>query len=335
MSTELVVIEETRVPAVFAPGGLDPILGKIASEVQAIKPDVTTAKGRSEIASLAHKVARSKTYLDGLGKSLVESEKKRLALVDTERKRMRDYLDELKETVRRPLTEWEQAEQARINGIKDRIQQMLETPAQVNTVAEIENALASIKAVQIDDSFAEFANEAAKVKDTTVTALEQKLTAEKQRIAQQEELERLRREAEENARRRREEEIARQAADAERQRVEREKADELAKVQQAAEAERQRVERENAAALEQARRQAAEAEAKLANERLAAERAAAEQRQLEAERQAREADKQHRLTINRAAHACLMDKAGLDSEQAKAVITAIVKGEIKNVNITY
>ncbi|EES5368095.1 cell envelope biogenesis protein TolA, partial [Escherichia coli] len=34
-------------------------------------PDITTAKGRKEIAYLAYKVAQTKTYLDGLGKDLV------------------------------------------------------------------------------------------------------------------------------------------------------------------------------------------------------------------------------------------------------------------------
>ncbi len=40
-------------------------------------PDIDTRKGRKAIASLAAKVARSKTYLDGLGKDLVAGWKRR------------------------------------------------------------------------------------------------------------------------------------------------------------------------------------------------------------------------------------------------------------------
>jgi len=98
---------------IFRPGGIESILEQIAARARAEVPDATTHKGRSAIASLAHKVARSKTALDDAGKSLVAGWKQQSALVDAERKRARDFLDSLKDEVRRPLTEWEQ-EQERI-----------------------------------------------------------------------------------------------------------------------------------------------------------------------------------------------------------------------------
>ncbi|OCS62006.1 hypothetical protein BBZ50_02590 [Escherichia coli] len=48
-------------------------------------PDITTAKGRKEIASLAYKVAQTKTYLDGLGKDLVAELKEIPKLIDANR----------------------------------------------------------------------------------------------------------------------------------------------------------------------------------------------------------------------------------------------------------
>lgn len=76
-------------------------------------PDITTAKGRKEIASLAYKVAQTKTYLDGLGKDLVAELKEIPKLIDANRKTVRDRLDELKAKARQPLTDYEE-EQARI-----------------------------------------------------------------------------------------------------------------------------------------------------------------------------------------------------------------------------
>ena len=51
--------------------GLDPWIAKIRKEVESFVPDVTTKKGRDAIASIAYKVAKSKTALDNLGKELV------------------------------------------------------------------------------------------------------------------------------------------------------------------------------------------------------------------------------------------------------------------------
>jgi len=98
---------------IFRPGGIESILAQIAERARSEIPDASTHKGRAAIASLAHRVARSKTALDDAGKSLVAGWKQQAALVDAERKRARDFLDALKEEIRRPLTDWEQ-EQERI-----------------------------------------------------------------------------------------------------------------------------------------------------------------------------------------------------------------------------
>ena len=66
--TDLIPIENPQPAALFVPGGLDSILARIEADARALVPDVGTVKGRKEIASTAAKVARSKTYLDDLGK---------------------------------------------------------------------------------------------------------------------------------------------------------------------------------------------------------------------------------------------------------------------------
>lgn len=70
--TDLVVIEKQNAMAVFTTKEqLDPIIEAIEKEARSLVPDVSTRKGRDAIASMAHKVARSKTYIDNAGKDLV------------------------------------------------------------------------------------------------------------------------------------------------------------------------------------------------------------------------------------------------------------------------
>lgn len=112
--TDLVVIEKANAMTVFQSADqIEEILQKVEREVMSFVPDITTAKGRKEIASLAYKVAQTKTYLDGLGKDLVAELKEIPKLIDANRKTVRDRLDELKAKARQPLTDYEE-EQARI-----------------------------------------------------------------------------------------------------------------------------------------------------------------------------------------------------------------------------
>lgn len=111
---DLVVIEKKNAMAVFTNNDqLDPLIEAIEKEARSLVPDVTTKKGRDAIASMAHKVARSITYIDNAGKDLVAELKALPKQIDESRRVVRERLDALKDEVRRPLTEWE-AEQDRI-----------------------------------------------------------------------------------------------------------------------------------------------------------------------------------------------------------------------------
>jgi len=119
---ELIVKENLDVALLFTePDGLKKKLKEIETEVLSVVPDVSTSKGRKEIASLAFKVAKSKVVLDGLGKDLVSDWKTKASKVDESRKFAREFLDSLKDRVRQPLTDWELAEEARINAEREAI----------------------------------------------------------------------------------------------------------------------------------------------------------------------------------------------------------------------
>ncbi|PRD42078.1 hypothetical protein C5748_18150 [Phyllobacterium phragmitis] len=89
-------------------------------------PDVSSETGRKAIASLAHKVARTKTALIGQGKKLTEDWRVKTKQVNAACNTIEDRLDELKASVRKPLTEWEDKEGERIDGHKAALQALID-----------------------------------------------------------------------------------------------------------------------------------------------------------------------------------------------------------------
>ncbi|PTW84010.1 hypothetical protein DBL07_25910 [Achromobacter mucicolens] len=353
---------ETALEVYSKPGGLDPWLDKIRAEVTGHVPDLKTKKGREAIASLAFKVRKVKTALDGIGKEQVDRLKEIPKKIDAERKRMRETLDALADEVRAPLDQWEQAEEAR----KQRHQQGVEwfrLRADENRdldADELRATIADVQARAVDESWEEFEPEAHRVKARALESLQQALAAREKYDAEQAELARLRAEAAAREQKDREERIAREAAEkaqreaneraqAEREAAARREADALAAAETArlnaqlaeerraaaekqaeidrlAAAERERVAAEQA---EQRRIKAAEDAAAAERKRIADEQAAEA-----AEARRREDDKAHKASINRAALDAFV-AGGMPDQCARQAVTLIAKGLIPNIRITY
>ncbi|MBR9900441.1 MAG: hypothetical protein GYB19_10325 [Rhodospirillales bacterium] len=338
-STELVSRESLVPELIFKQGGTDPILEEIAAKARAVLPnaDVTTGKGRKEIASVAYKVAQSKTLLDGLGKDLVADWKNRAAAVDVERRRLREFLDNLKDEVRKPLTAWEQAEEARVKAINDRIAEIEgmavspDTQITGNDAVWLEERLEKVMDLKIDDSFGEFKANAALAKDEAIGSVSAALGDAKEcaRIDAEQRAEAERIAAEQRA-------VAEKEA-AEREAREKVEAEERAKREvEQREAERreweaQAKQREEAAAKDAAE----EAEARIRSEAEDKARQEAEAKaKAEAEEASRVANQEHRRTVNNAALKAIA-ALGVDDEKAKAIVLAIVSGEIPHVTLSY
>lgn len=352
MTTEnqLVVVQKENALQLFTTEkGLDPILAGVRQLIDGFTPDVTTKKGRDAIASIAHSVAKSKTYLDGIGKELVDKLKEQPKLVDAERKRIRDTLDAWKDEVRKPLTDWENAEAERVERHKSKISWFAETQQADADSETLSKLLFEVESQQLGDHCEEFLSQYVSAKDSAVSALKAKIQSAIDYESQQAELEELRRQQAEREQKEREERIAREAADnarrqaeqeAQRQREIAEKAERDRQLEnerqqmqlklQAEAAERQRLEAEQRAEWE---RQQSEARAKQAaeNERLRIEQQQAAER-AEAERQA--ANKAHRASVNREILAALVG-SGFSEEQAKMVITLAAKGQCGRLVINY
>lgn len=331
MANELVVIEKSKVLDVFkSSNSVEDIISKVEQEVNSFIPDVSTAKGRKEIISLAYKVAQSKTYLDGLGKDLVAELKEIPRLIDANRRTVRERFDILRDKVRQPLTEWE-AEQERI-----RMEAWHEEALEMNAEIDKENARHLALRKESDHEMALLMNE----KHDRDLA-EAKAEEERQRIAREEE---MKRQAAEQARleaeRKAQQEIevaakrereAKEAAE----RAEREKQEAIQRAEQAAKEAKEKAERDAKEAQERAEREkqlAIEAERRKAQEAEQARLAEEERkRQEEAKRQA---DKEHQKTVNNKAMQDLID-AGIPEECAKNCIIAIAKNLVSNVKIHY
>lgn len=347
MSNELVTIEKSNVLAVFTTEkGLDPLLAKVRNEIDSFVPDVTTKKGRDEIASIAYKVAQTKSYLDKTGKELVDQLKQQPKMVDSERKRMRDTLDAWRDEVRAPLTALEDAEKEVLT--------MLQLSCDVESLTSAQIKERIYKVEQTDISFA-----VVKPKDLekqlkhTLDLLAVKFAEVESAEVKQAEIERLQKEAAEREQKEREERIAREAAERARieaetkarleaERIENEK---LKAVEAAERAERERVESE-----QRAERLRIEAEQRAEREKLEAierERRDAERREqmrIQAEQQARlqqeeaerkrKADYEHRRAVNNAILSALTQN-GVQEDVAKQVISLAAQCLTANLVINY
>ena len=96
------VAPETTLAAYSADGGLDPILKEATDLVHDFKHDMSTATSRARTASLAHRVSKFKVKLDDLGKGLTAEWAMKKKAVDSNRKSMRDSMDDLRDEARQP-----------------------------------------------------------------------------------------------------------------------------------------------------------------------------------------------------------------------------------------
>ena len=315
-NTDLVVIENVNAVQVFQDSGLDPLLEQITKAARSLVPDVSTVKGRKEIASTAFRIAKSKTHLDDCGKNLVADWKTKSKAVDAERKRMRDTLDALKSEVRKPLSDWEQAEQNRIETRQQALDELRRAGpyAEQNWLTlpldEMRDRLSLTEAEPMGgEIWQEFEGRAVAAKDSAIASLKDSIFKREHYDAEQSELARLRQEADE-----REEQDRRNRASQERRnraaQVREERAQAVIEAQEAAE-----------------RR----AEEVVQHERERAERARIAE---EAESLKRKRNLEHQGRINTAVFESFV-AGGLEEESAKLAVKLIAKNKISHVVISY
>ncbi|HCD4622183.1 TPA: hypothetical protein NBR25_000468 [Klebsiella michiganensis] len=328
---DLVVIEKNNAMAVFTNNDqLDPLIEAIEKEARSLVPDVTTKKGRDAIASMAHKVARSKTYIDNAGKDLVAELKALPKQIDESRRVVRERLDALKDEVRRPLTEWE-AEQERIKAEEamnamhaEALEMNIKFDQELAAKFEADHEMALLMDKDIDRERADKAAEAERQR----IAREEEIARQAEEKAKREAAEKAHREIDAAAAREREAILAKERA--ERERIEAQQRAER-KQREAAE----RAEREKQAAVEAERRKAQEEADRIRREAEQREQVRLDEEKRKAEEESRRAaDVEHRRGINTAAVQALINQ-GIPHEWAKACIIAVALGKVPATTIKY
>lgn len=334
MANELMIeLPKQNALQVFVePNGIDPYLEKIRKEALSHVPDLSTKSGRAAIASIAAKVARSKTYLDDAGKQLCDQERAKIdatlqAVLDS-RKMLRAALDDLRDEVRKPLTDWENAEAERKGKIEARIEAMKRLPEIGSDAAAIEKHLKRLELTEIDESFGEYTAEAAIARTHAIRDCQARLDAQIKIEQDLKELEELRIKNAEQAQKDHEAEIARKAAETAKL-----EAENLAYL------EAQKAQAETNAKIAEANRIADEA---LLRENLAKQQALdkenaekARKEKAEAEENARIADAEYRQRVIEESIQSMIVECKVDRIYVTEVIELILQGKIKNVFIKF
>ncbi len=357
------IVEANPALVLLEPEKFDRFYEEVAREVRAHVPDLTTPAGRKAVASLAFKVTKTKTAIDEARKGLTEEARAQIKKVDEQGKVIRDRLDALRDEARKPLTDWEAAEDARAAKAKE-ITDGIRRDAEVSiddTSETVAGRLDLLRSLELtEEQFADHLVVVRELRRKAIEALEAAHVRLKQAEADRAELARLKAAEEERLAR----EAAQKAAAEAKARAEREEKERADAAERARQAEQERIAAAARAAEDRARAEAErEAEAVRVSERKAHEEAlAAEKRRAdeaeaaqraEAARIAQEAaDREAQETARRAAEAArqadidhqsrVMGEAkaaimshGIGETAAKAVVIAIKAGLVPHVTLTF
>lgn len=362
-ATDIVaVVERDRSVVLFDQEKFDAWFERLKDEAPK-NVDITSKKGRDTLRSYAADIRSKKAEINRDRLKLTKEWRDLTSKVNEAGKAIDEQLETLADEVRKPLTDWEEAEKARVahcRAVIDGLKAMARVDIDDTAAVVRERGSVAWNTELAADEFGDMLAEAEAAKAQTVDILKTALTRLTKEEADRAELERLRaeaaeREAREQAERDRREAEERAAAEAaaaearrvaaeqaEAERVERLRKDAAEQAQRAAEAaaraEQDRRDREHAEALAAERRRAEQAErdAQAERDRIAAEEAAraAEARRLAAEQAAREANKAHRARIKTAAKQAIMT-CGASEDTAQKIVLAIIAGEIPAVSLRF
>ena len=332
-------VEKAAYMAAFSQaGGLQSIIDQITQQAyeQAKGLDASTAANRKKLASIAYSVAQAKTGIDGEGKDLVSAAKAKIKVVDDNRKAVRDKLDTLRDTIRQPVTDYEQAEQERLAAIQAVLDQ-LDTLASANDSDGLRLSAEQLHmrkhqaAALAKNDYGDMAADVAAKAESTLKYLDTAIAAAEEYEQQQAEIERMRTEQAAREQADHEAKIAAEAAEKARAEAEAKakaerEASERARIEAQLRAEQ--AERDKQAAINGAE---AEKQAAVQAERLRIEAEAAQAEKAEAERAA---NVENQRKVNRTVMAAMLE-CGIEEEAAKAFLIKAIQGKVPHLKITY
>ena len=161
-------------------------IDKFRTEALSVVPDLSTKKGRDVIASTAFKVSKKKTsIIKEMIDPSIEDAKKLVKNVNDGKKHFQNKMDALRDEVRKPLTEWEEAEKIkenkRIESIKKRIAGIASI-VNFNSINkpskdEITSLLEAVESINCNEGFDEFTQDALQAKSRAKEVLTEELNS--------------------------------------------------------------------------------------------------------------------------------------------------------------
>lgn len=309
--------------------------------------DVSTKKARDEIVAVAFKIRKIGVVVDESGGALAEDMRSKVKAIDTKRREYKSELVDLADKVRKPVTDWEAAEEAkkqkRLQGMRDITE--CGNVAFGETAAQILARKEKLQAIIVDAEYGDLEEQARDRHTAAMEKLEIAHTAAVEAAERAAELEDLRKsqaaqaakDAEEKAERDRKAAAEQKQRDEE-QAAEQKKRDDEREAEKAKAAEQQAkidaLQREadaakaKAAQLEREQNEAKQREA----DRIAADKKKKADDKAEADRKkaaAKLAEEQHETRV--AESVAGLDAIGVSKTMAKMIVNAIVEGAVPHV----
>lgn len=202
----------------FFVGGEDtarPMLKKVEAHViefrkTAVNLDANNEKDRALIKNFVGSLVRTRTTIDAVGLVVARRVKAIPGQVDATRRLIREELEAWEDELRAPVTAWEEAEEARVKAIKDRLAELQNL---INDVRDLHSdVLRGMRAALDQDVFSErmfgeYLSAAIELRASAITRLDARIASATQREAEKAELEAFRKQQEKERQAERDEKI--------------------------------------------------------------------------------------------------------------------------------
>ncbi len=190
---ELEALKALDGPDLFLNGGVAKVISDLSEQAAAFTGDVSTQEGREARKSFAYRLTRSKTILDDKGAELNKPLREKIDAVDKVRRDMKAKIDQMVKDVRAPLDKWESDEQARINGLNQKIKLIRDSMSffQEPSVKDIDDRLGQLDYLNGVD-WQEKSYEAVPLLAEAINSLKLRRVSAEVREAEQAELAKLR-----------------------------------------------------------------------------------------------------------------------------------------------
>lgn len=345
------IVEQTKELALFP--DFKEQLAEFKNRYDDVVYDLEIPEKLAEAKSDAHSIGKIISRLDAAHKAEKAPHKEKCDEIDHARKTLKDDFLIMQGKIRGPIKLRDQAIaehaemlQAKVDDIRNIVSECFNLPNP--TAEEISAKLASVKALDVDDTYEDRKADATLAKVDAIQGLEELLADRTTYEAEQAELEKLRKEKEERERAEREEKIAKEAAEAATREAEAKALRESEEAEKQARIKAEAAERKAREATEEAERQVKEAEENAAKarqeEREKIEREQAEEAaRVEAEVQAEEAKRDKRAhrskieeeTVESLIKEVIFDSITIDKAGAEILVGVIRDKLIEHVSINY